>query len=103
LVRVPEGTTILVVANRKGEVPPDDLSAWDRRLTLYAGNGNVSAETDPGFNLGASDNLVLLAPGPTDAFGDDVGIAFVGNGAAVTPASFGVLADGVLPAVESVP
>jgi hypothetical protein len=40
---------------------------------------------------------VLLAPGPTSAFDDDRGIAFVAAGAAVTPASFGVLADGVLP------
>ena len=49
----------------------------------------LDAGTDPGFNLGPTDNLVLLAPGPTPAFGDDVGIAFVANGTAVTPASFG--------------
>ena len=46
------------------------------------------------------DNLVLLAPGPTPAFGDDVGIAFVAGGNAVTPASFGVLSDSVLPAQQ---
>nr|NIV35947.1 hypothetical protein [Anaerolineae bacterium] len=62
-------------------------------------------QTDPGFNLGPTDNLVLLAPGATDAFGDDQGIAFVAAGTAVTPASFGVLADGVsaTPAAAAAP
>ena len=46
--------------------------------------------------LGSGDNLVLLAPGPTAAFDDDRGIDFVATGTAVTPASFGVLADGVI-------
>jgi hypothetical protein len=65
-------------------------------MVLYVGNGNLDASADPGFNLGSRDNLVLLAPGPTEDFGDDVGIAFVSNSPAVTPASFGVIVDGVV-------
>jgi hypothetical protein len=39
----------------------------------------------------------LLAPGQTTDFADDVGIDFVtvGQNTAVTPATFGILADGV--------
>ena len=103
--RVPHGTTIHIFVTRSGDVhvPPDDLDTWDRQMVLYTGNGNLDAEADPGFNLGPNDNLVLLAPGPSGAFGDDQGIAFVTVGPipdrapAVTPASFGVLSDGVLP------
>lgn len=96
--RVPRGTMVRVIARRtSGEpLPPDDLDAWDRRMMLYIGNGNLDASTDPGFNLGPRDNLVLLAPGSTEAFGDDLGIAFVSNSPAVTPASFGVMAEGVV-------
>jgi hypothetical protein len=99
---VPAGTTILIVLTpshteefEPGQ--PDDLDAWDRRMILHIGNGNLDADTDPGFNLATNDNLALLAPGPTRAFHDDQGIAFVARSAAVTPASFGVLSDGVLP------
>jgi hypothetical protein len=61
---------------------------------LHAGNDHVDTDTDPGYRLGEKDTLALLAPGPTTAFADDVGIAFGGEGA-VSPASFGILADGV--------
>jgi hypothetical protein len=101
LARVPRGTTILVVVGRPvdgDQLPRDDLDAWDRRMTLYAGNSSLDTTVDPGFNLGPNDSLALLAPGPSDAFDDDRGIAFVASGGAITPASFGVLADGVLPA-----
>ena len=105
--RVPRGTTILVIVNPTGSASPsqsagarfpqDDLSAMDRRMVLYTGNARLDTSVDPGFNLGPNDNLVLLAPGPTKDFGDDPGIAFVSNSSAVTPASFGVLVDGILP------
>jgi hypothetical protein len=96
LARVGHGTTIRVIVTPAGTDPPeDDLSAWDRQMVLHTGNPNLNSQVDPGFNLGPNDNLVLLAPGPTDAFGDDQGIAFVAAGTAVTPASFGVLTDGV--------
>jgi hypothetical protein len=77
-------------------------------MVLYAGNGNLDISTDPGFRVGSNDNLVLLAPSATERFGDDRGIAFaiVQEGMlleqvsthtlTVTPASFGVLADGVV-------
>jgi hypothetical protein len=108
---VPRGTTIQIIASQSaadlparvgdGYFPPDDLDTWDRQMILYAGNGNLDIETDPGFNLGSHDNLVLLAPGPTQAFGDDQGIAFVAESTAVTPATFGVLPDGVLPTLTT--
>jgi hypothetical protein len=100
LARVPRGTTIRVNLVQS-PAPQDDLNAWDRQMVLYTANGNLDAHTDPGFRLWQGDNLVLLAPGPTPAFGDDQGIAFAAAGRAVTPASFGVLADGVLPASET--
>lgn len=98
LARVPRGTAIRVVVRQASDdpLPPDDLDAWDRRMVLHVGNGNLDASIDPGFNLGPRDNLVLLAPGSTGAFGDDLGIAFVSNSPAVTPATFGVMAEGVV-------
>lgn len=96
--RVPRGTTILVITTRATDTDSsqDDLGTWDRRMVLFAGNGNLDSDVDPGFHLGPNDNLAILAPGPTQAFGDDQGIALVAEGKAVTPGSFGVLADGVL-------
>jgi hypothetical protein len=97
---VPRGTTIRIVVTRGSDarIPQDDLAALDRRMVLYTSNGNLDTETDPGFNLGPNDNLALLTPGPTAAFNDDQAIAFVTQSDSVTHASFGVLADGVLPA-----
>jgi len=93
---VPRGTVIRIVVPRAAEERgEDDLGTWDREMALYVGNGNLDADLDPGFNLGPNDNLVLLAPGPSQAFGDDVGIAFEAEGGGVTPVSFGVLVDGV--------
>ncbi len=96
LARVPSGTIIRIVVGEDGS--RDDLNCWDRLMVLHAGNPALDARTDPGFNPGPSDNLVLLAPGPTPAFADDRGIAFISTSNAVTPASFGVLSDGLLPA-----
>jgi hypothetical protein len=99
LAHVPRGTTLRVVdvQSSSGAAPPpkDDLGAWDRWMVLYTGNDNLDTETDPWFHLGQADNLVLLAPGRTPAFGDDQGIAFLSENGAVTPASFGVLVDGI--------
>jgi hypothetical protein len=104
---VPQGTTIRIIATspfaeeiEEADQNPNahhDVNTWDRTMVLYAGDGHLDARADSGFNLGPHDNLVLLAPGPTPAFGDDRGIAFFAGSSAVTPASFGVLADGVLP------
>jgi hypothetical protein len=97
LSRVPRGTTVrVIVIPTNGEAPgEDDLNAWDRQIILYAGNGNLDTSTDPGFALSANDNVMLLAPGPTGAFADDQGIAFLSKGTSVTPLSSGVLTDGV--------
>lgn len=101
--QVPQNTAILVVvAQASGEeLPLDDLDTSDRRMVVFAGNGNLDTTVDPGFYLGPNDNLVLLAPGFTKAFEDDQGIAFLGGGTPVTSASFGVLADGVSDLVSS--
>ncbi len=92
--RVPRGTTLRIIITPKSA--RDDLNAWDRQIVLYTSNGQLDTETDPMFHLGPHDNLVLLAPGPTEALDDDQGIALVSTNEAVTPASFGVLSDGVL-------
>lgn len=98
---LPRGTVILVLATETVSNalnwPRDDVDASDGRMILYVGNGTLDTKTDPGFGLGRSnDNLVLLAPGPAALFVDDVGIDFVAEGADITPASFGVLTDGVI-------
>jgi hypothetical protein len=62
-------------------------------LVLYVGNGRLSSERDPWFNLGARDNLVLLAPGPTAELGDDIAVGFWSRGSTVSPASFGLPPD----------
>lgn len=84
LAHVPWGTTLRVIATRTAandaRFARDDLDARDLRLTLYAGNGALDAETDLWFNLGARDNLALLAPGPTASFEDDRVVAFWTNG-----------------------
>jgi hypothetical protein len=99
LRHVPYGTTIRIIDARfsagPDPLPPDDLSSWDRRLVLYTGNGALDLATDPWFHLGGADSLALLAPGRTPAFDDDQGIAFYSASRAVTPASFGILVDGV--------
>ena len=100
---VPRGTVILIIASDNLEnaayFPTDDLDHSDGRMILYVGNGTLDIVTDPGFGLSTrNDNLVLLAPGLGGAAGHqrEIGIDFVAEGTAVTPYSFGVLADGVV-------
>lgn len=97
---VPCGTIILIVATESpahaSSFRKDDLGTADGRMVLYAGNGTLDVTTDPGFAIGrGNDALALLAPGPTSALDDDIGIDFVAEGKRVTAYSFGVLADGV--------
>ncbi len=98
---LPRGTIILMIATESEanalNFARDDLDATDGQMILYVGNGNLDTTTDPGFGLGRSnDSLALLAPGPTASFADDVGIDFIAEGSTTTPASFGVLTDGVV-------
>ncbi len=101
LAAVPRGTVILILASETpvntAYFPQDDLDLSDGRLIFYVGNGNLDVKTDPGFGIGTGrDALALLAPGPTTAFTDDIGVDFVAEGNGVTPVSFGILADGVV-------
>ncbi len=100
LADLPQGTIILIIATENITnsrlFPADDLSPADGRLIFYVGNGHLDRDRDPGFALDPhQEALVLLAPGPTESFADDIGIDFVAEGRAVTPASFGVASDGV--------
>jgi hypothetical protein len=108
---LPRGTSILIAATQTpandARFPHDHLPAWPAgQMVLYSGNEHLDAQTDPWFNLGETDNLVVLAPGPTPAFHDDQGIAFATTGnpdrPVVTPASFGVLSDGVTTGVPTI-
>lgn len=101
---VPCGTVILIVATpselNAASFPGDDLDvgalSGDRRMVLYVGNGLLDVTTDPGFSIGTGDDAIaLLAPGLTPSLDDDVGVDFVAEGRAVTPYTFGLLADGV--------
>jgi hypothetical protein len=91
LARVPWGTTLRVIATRTAandeRFPRDDLDGWDREMVLYAGNGGLDGAVDPWFNLGARDNLALLAPGATPSRADDRIIALWSSGP-VTPITF---------------
>ncbi|MFN2108105.1 MAG: CotH kinase family protein [Anaerolineae bacterium] len=100
LAAVPRNTIILILATESESnahyFPEDEVNLRNRRMLFYVGNGALDLTTDPGFALGTNDdNLALLAPGPTSAFEDDIGIDFVAEGYTVTPFSFGILAGGV--------
>jgi hypothetical protein len=97
LANVPAGTTLLLVATKSPTndrtFAEDDLSLLDGRLILYAGNDILDIDTDPWFDIGDRDNLVLLAPGTTAIVEDDLAIDFliVGEGNTGTaPADFGL-------------
>ena len=100
LAAVPRDTVLLIIVSQNTlndtYFPVDDLDAADGRLLFYLGNGNLDVTTDPGFAIGTgNDNLVLLAPGPSRDFADDMGVDFIAEGCTVTPYTFGVLSDGV--------
>lgn len=93
LQSLPAGTIILVISSindiNTGNFPSDDLDLSDDRIIFYAGNGNLDITTDPEFGIGNGDDaLVLLAPGGTPDFTDDIGIDFIAEGTRITPASF---------------
>ena len=95
LADVPPGTTILLVAAQSPandqRFPEDSLFPNSGQMILYTGNGNLDAASDPWFALGPDDNLVLLAPGPSAEFADDIPIDFltIGRGSsAITSGAF---------------
>ncbi len=100
LADLPRGTIILIIATENitnsRTFPADDLDGEDGRLLLYAGNGHLDRDTDPGFALDTHrEALILLAPGDDNRFEDDIGIDFIAEGSEVTPRSFGIAGDGV--------
>jgi hypothetical protein len=103
--RVPWGTEITIHFTEATDdaCSPDDMRTGDRRIALYVCNTLIDSDRDPGFRRGTDDNVVLLAPGATDDFSDDQGIDFLGQNPAVTPATFGVLSDGVVGSMSSTP
>jgi hypothetical protein len=101
LANLPQQTVVLVVADTEKGNPAhfdrDDLDPSDGRLVFYVGNENLDTTTDAGFNIQRTgDALVLLAPGPTAGFVDDIGVDFIAESDAVTPHTFGVDVDGVI-------
>ncbi|MBN1317407.1 MAG: CotH kinase family protein [Anaerolineales bacterium] len=108
LADVPNGTTVFVVIPQAGLVldKADDLSVWDGRMILHAGNDQLEYGVDRWFDLVAGDNLVLLSPGAGPSYKDDRGVAFMNigdyNHSMVTSASFGVLVDGVTTGMKTI-
>ncbi len=95
---VADGSTITIIAAESTDNAlqyPEDEWRGDE-LILYAGNGRIDVETDPWFNLGTRDNLVLLAPGKSDSWQDDIPIDFVGNGDRLEATDFGLPPSGVV-------
>ncbi|MCP4427154.1 MAG: hypothetical protein GY803_21925, partial [Chloroflexi bacterium] len=76
----------------------DDWNGSDGQITLYLGNGNLNNRADPGFNLSENDNLVLLAPGPTNQMADDQSVAMLRFGKQRSLSDYAeFLADGIHP------
>ncbi len=92
LADLASGTILRVIATEtahNSEQFPDD-GRQNGVLLLYVGNGRIDHETDPWFNLGPRDNLVLLAPRITGEFADDIPIDLWSNNQVVSPATFGL-------------
>ena len=89
---LPRGTMVRVIATQtvlNSQRFPED--GWqDGVLLLYVGNGRIDSTSDPWFNLGRRDNLVILAPGPTAKTADDVPVDFWSNNSSVTSSRFGL-------------
>jgi hypothetical protein len=100
LANIPAATCILIIASdnatNEATFPADDLDPSDGQMILSVTNDNFDTATDPGYSMRTGDEaLVLLAPGATSAFADDIGVDFIAENYIVTPATFGVDVDGV--------
>jgi hypothetical protein len=98
--KVPKGTYILIITESKPlndyYFPVDDLDYSDSTMLLYIRNGNITTDYDPFFKLRVqNDRIVLLHPGTSENFADDIGVDFISEGDSVTPATFGISANGV--------
>ena len=92
LADLPAGTVIRVIATQNtANAERFREDGWvEGVLTFYAGNGRLNTSLDPWFNLGGKDNLLLLAPGSSAAFADDVPVDLWSTTTAVTRADFGL-------------
>ena len=92
LADLSQGSRVRVIATEdftNDALFPEDV--WDDGLlTIYSGNGRIDTTTDPWFNLGAKDNLLLLAPGDSEDFAGDMPIDLWSENKAVRPADFGL-------------
>lgn len=101
LAAVPEGTRVLLLPELEDDTTRgffrDELDPSTGRIVLYGPNLSLDTSTDPGFQFRRDDEaLVLLHPGPTASFGDDIGVDFVSERFRATPQSFGVAGHGVI-------
>jgi hypothetical protein len=83
------GTMIRVIATETRQ-NSEQFAKDEKRdgvLVLYAGNGRLDTQSDPWFNLGPRDNLLLLAPGPADTW---IPIDLWSENDAVQPTTFGL-------------
>ena len=92
LNKLPKGTIMRLIATQSHHNAQEFTEdGWkDGILYLYAGNSRIDSTTDPWFNLGSRDNLVILAPGSSIDPADDVPIDFWSNIEAFRPSSFGL-------------
>jgi hypothetical protein len=92
LADLPAGTMVRIIATENmANAERFREDGWvEGVLILYAGNGRLDISTDPWFNLGGKDNLLLLAPGRSAAFADDVAVDLWSTTTAVTRADFGL-------------
>jgi hypothetical protein len=90
LKNLSKGSKIRVIATRTGQNSARFIEdGWqDGVLVLYIGNDVLDTNTDPWFNLGTKDNLLLLAPGSHDEWNDDIPIDLWSGNKAVRPSSF---------------
>lgn len=96
LASLPAGSQLHLMLTNPDHIV-DDWDGRDGQITLYLSNDNLDNTTDPGFNLGRDDNLVLLAPTPAEQSNEEQSIAmllFGRTGSLSYYADF--LADGVL-------
>ncbi len=74
-----------VVAGSLLQIRWDDVTGIDGTIVLTERNGRLEGQTDAGFQFGEADALILLAPGKTAVFADDVPIVAFTAQSNITP------------------